>query len=458
MELTIELDREQVEKGLDRAARRLSQKYAIPGFRKGKAPRFIVENYFGRPALLEEASDDLINKAFREALTEEKIEPIGPASMEDMQMTDEPFQFTVVVPVDPTVTIPDHRAIRAPIDIKPIEDADVEQALEARRERHVVLREPEEERPAQRGDQVTAELEAFVDGEPVEERNPETPIQPSTLVLEPDRLAPGLFEHLVGMSPSQAAEIHSQMPEDHPNEKVAGKEVVFATRIIRIQERLLPEWDELPTLEEFDGTIEELREKTRAELIENARLNAEAETINSYIDQLVEQTEYDVPDVLIEQEADRILHQREHEYERYGVKPEQVYQMQGRKREDLVAELLPEGEKRLRISLALRELVRAEELTVEDTDIDAEVERILEGYEAEQRDRIRTLLSGQLRISMANEALDRKLRARILEIATGGTYTPPAPAAPAAASTAGDADSADAEAEAPAEAADDRPA
>src|SRR6266516_2195476 len=97
--LDIELAREQVEKGLDRAARRLSQKVNVPGFRKGKAPRFILENYFGRGALIEEATDDLINKAFKEVIQQEQIEPYGPASLDDVAFDQEPYRFRVLVPV-----------------------------------------------------------------------------------------------------------------------------------------------------------------------------------------------------------------------------------------------------------------------------------------------------------------------------------------------------------------------
>jgi len=102
--LDIELDQAQVEKGLDRAARRLSQKYTIPGFRKGKAPRFIIENYFGRPALIEEAYEDLVNNAFKQALDQEQIVPVGKANLEETHFEEAPFRFRVTVPVEPTST------------------------------------------------------------------------------------------------------------------------------------------------------------------------------------------------------------------------------------------------------------------------------------------------------------------------------------------------------------------
>jgi len=433
--LDIELDREQVEKGLDRAARRLSQKYNIPGFRRGKAPRFIVENYFGRSALLEEASEDLVNRAFRAALEQEGIDPVGQASLEDMSLDSEPFRFRVHVPIQPTVKLPDYRSIRVPLEVPEITEEMLQDAMDARRERHVVLKDLEEERPVQEGDQLEVELDASVDGQPLDDREPGTPPPPSTLVMEKRRLAPGLFDGLIGAHVGQRIAVISHIPEDHSNKRVAGKDVQFIVKINKIQERLLPDWEELTTLEEFEGTLDELREKTRAELAEQARENAERAVIDTYIERLVEQTEFDIPDVLIEREADRLLHNQEYyQYERYGVKAEQVYQMQNRKREDILKSMLPQGEERLKINLALREVVRAEGLEIEDDEIEAEVARLVDQYEEEQREQARALLSTELRATVASSVLDKKLRDRIMAIATGqvdgasGDEAAPAPA------------------------------
>lgn len=435
--LDIELDREQVEKGLDRAARRLSQKYNIPGFRKGKAPRFIVENYFGRGALLEEASDDLVNKAFRTALDQAQIEPVGQASLENVSFDAEPYTFRVTVPVEPTVKLADYRAIRAPLEAPEITDELLQEALDSRRERHVVLKDLEEERPVQDGDQLTVELDAVVDGQPLDEREPGTPPAPSTLVMDAKRLAPGLYDALLGAQVGQVVAAVSQMPEDHANERVAGKEVQFVVKVNQIQERLLPEWDELPTLEEFEGTLDELREKTREELAEAARESAERSAVDQYITSLVEQSEYDLPDVLIEREADRLLHDQEYQqFGRYGVTAEQVYKLQNRDRDEIVKGMLPQGEERLKINLALREVIRAEGLDISDDEVEAEVGRLVEQYEEEQRERARHMLSGQLRSSVASNVLDKKLRDRLIAIATGNAPAlEPAEAAPESAET-----------------------
>jgi trigger factor len=429
LSVDIELDREQVEKGLDRAARRLSQKFNIPGFRKGKAPRFIVENYFGRSALVEEATEDLINKAFKEALQQEQITPFGQASLADVSFDTPPYHFRVTVPVAPTIRLPDYRAIRVPYQPREVTDEMVAQAMDARRERHVVLRTPEEPRPAQPGDQLTVQIESFLDGEPLEERAEGAEIPESTVVLEPGRLVAGLYDGLLGIAPDETREVVATMPDDHANEKVRGKDVTFNVKLLRVEERLLPEWDELPVLEEFEGTLDDLREKTRAELVENTRNADQREAIDTYITTLVGQTEYDIPDALIEQEADELLHQRGHDLERYGITLEQMLQYRGQSHDDAVEELKPEAEERLKSTLALREIVRAEGLTAGEADVDAEIERLVDTYEEDQRERARALLGTQLRSSVASSVIDKQLRDRIFEIATGNAPPLDTPAA-----------------------------
>ncbi len=417
--LTVELEKEQIEKALDRAARRMSQKYNIPGFRKGKAPRFIIENYFGRAAILDEASEDLINRAFRDALDQEQIEPYGQPSLTEVSLAEAPYQFTVEVPVAPTVRLPDYRAIHVPFTSAEVTDDMLQRAMDVRRERHVVLRALETPRPAQQGDQLTVELETLVDGKPLDERPEGTAPPQSTLVLDPDRLVPGLYEGLLGMNAKSVADITARMPDDHSNEEVRGKDVRFVVNILDIQERLLPEWDELPTLENFDGTLEELREKTRGELIEVARRNAEDETIDEYVRQVVAATEFDIPDALIEREADRLLRQREAEFERYGVRPEQVYEIQGKKREDLLEELKPQAEERSRTNLVLSKIVSAEGLSPDEDEIDQEVERLAAAYDEARRDNVKLTLRTDLQSFVASSIIDRKLRRRLLVIATG---------------------------------------
>lgn len=417
--LEIEPDPEMVEKELDRAARRLSQRVTIPGFRKGKAPRFIIESYFGREALLEEATDELINTAFRKALEQESIEPVGRAELKDIEQ--EPFRFRVEVPVEPTITLPDYRNIRVPLEIEPITDEHVQRSLNALREQHVVLQEPEEQRPARPGDQLTVVLETFVDGKPLEEREEGQEPQEDTLILEDERLLPELYEGLQGVQVGETREITAHVAEDHRDERVAGKDVTFKVEVRAIQERLLPEWEELPTLLEFEGDIDALRADVRRRLEETAEEQARTAVLNQYIEKLVESIDYDLPDAMIESQAEELLHRQEAELARYGITLDQLLQYRGQTHDQAVEEFKPQAERDVKVMLALRAFIRAEGLEISEEEIDEEIEKIVADTEEEHRDAMRSLIEGQndLRGRIASTALNRKLRERIVAVATG---------------------------------------
>ncbi|NJM05389.1 trigger factor [Candidatus Gracilibacteria bacterium] len=414
----IELDKAQLEKGLDRAARRLSQKVNVPGFRKGKAPRFIIENYFGRDALMEEASEDLINNSFKAALEQEGIDPIGPASL-DHVISSDPFTFRVNVPVAPTITLPAYRAIRVERAIEPVTDEMLSRSLDALRDKHVVLKELDEPRPAQQGDQLTVRLESIVDGEPLEERQEGEEVAENPLVLEPGRVVDELYQGLLGANVGDKLEIAATMPEDHQSEQVRGKQVTFKVDVTGMQERMLPEWEDLPSLEAFEGSIDELREKTFKELEDAARQVAERDTLDSYLEQLVAQTEYDLPDVLIENQASDMLHEQSAQFERYGITLEQMLQYRGKTPDEAVAELLPDAERQLKTTLALQNLVRSESLVISEDEIDNEVARMVLDYAEDERGNVGQMLASQYRGSVASVVLDRKLRERLLAIARG---------------------------------------
>lgn len=446
LSLQIELDKERLERGLDQAARRLSQKYPVHGFRPGKAPRFIIERTFGREALIEEATEDLVNKAFREALKQEQIEPVGPASLQNVSSSD-PFIFEVHVPVQPTVDVGDYRAIRAPLEIAEVADDQVERALEMIRDRHVVLKELDEPRPAQEGDQLRVRLETIVDGEPLDQRDEDGEPPEQTLDLVEGRLVDELHAGLLGASVGDVKEITATMPDDHSNEQVRGKEVTFKVEVLGIQERLLPEWDDLPALENFEGTLEDLRAKTRADLEAAARNAAERKTLDSYIEQLVAQTSYDIPDVMVHDLAHQMLHDQERQFARYGITLDQMLQYRGQTHEEAIEALVPDAERQMKVTLALREVVRAEGLDISDSEVEAEVRRMILDYDEGERENVAQILQTQLRGTVANSVLDRKLRERLIAIANG--EAPPAAAEEAATASGAEAGAPEAPADSP---------
>ncbi|WP_322814392.1 trigger factor [Chloroflexus sp.] len=460
--LQIEIDRDQFERSLNQAARRLSQKFPIQGFRPGKAPRFIIERTFGREALIEEATEELINTGYRKAIKQENIEVVGPPNLDKIHSI-EPFVFTVHVPVPPTVTLPDYRSIHVPLAVEPITDEMVEAALEQIREKHLTLQELDEPRPAQQGDQVQVRLKTVVEGEEEEateeqteevaddseakaeteaetdqtddeEKGDEVESEGSeeTLPLEPNRLIPELYEGLIGTSVGEKKTIVAVLPDDHHEESLRGKKITFHVEILDIKRRIVPAWEELPALESFNGTLEEFRAHVRENLANQERKRAEQEQLNAYIEQLVEQTTFDIPDVMIRDVAHSMLHEQEQQFARYGISLDQVLQYRGVTHDQAVDELIPEAEKQVKVTLALSEVIKQEGITVDEDEIEAEIQTILESYDEKQRPQVESSLRGQLRSSVANVVLDKKLRALLNAIASGNSTdtSDSSPAAP----------------------------
>lgn len=451
--LQIEIDRDQFERSLDQAARRLSQKFPIQGFRPGKAPRFIIERTFGREALIEEATEELINTGYRKAIKQENIEVVGPPNLDKIHSI-EPFVFTVHVPVPPTVTLPDYQSIHVPLDVEPITDEMVEAALEQIREKHLTLQELDEPRPAQQGDQLQVRLKTVVEGEEekkTEEQSEDTADDSETeaevetdqtddeeagseetLPLEPNRLVPELYEGLIGASVGEKKTIVAVLPEDHHEESLRGKKITFDVEILDIKQRIVPAWEELPALEGFNGTFEEFRAHVRENLANQERKRAEQEQLNAYIERLVEQTTFDIPDVMIRDVAHSMLHEQEQQFARYGISLDQVLQYRGVTHDQAVEELIPEAEKQVKVTLALSEVIKQEGITVSEDEIEAEIQTILESYDENQRPQVERTLHSQLRSSVANVVLDKKLRARLNAIASGNSTdtSDSSPAAP----------------------------
>lgn len=425
--LQIELDRDRLERGLDQAARRLSQKYPVRGFRPGKAPRFIIEQTYGRQALLEEATDDLINKAYRDVLKQEQITPVGQPSLQEISSTD-PFTFRVNIPVPPTVTVGDYRAIRMALEVDPISDEQFDRALESLRDKHVVLQELDEPRPAQDGDQLRVNLSTIVPAaDPEAEPDVEAPNE-QTLDLVQGRLIDELYTALIGANVGDNVETQAQMPDDHANEDVRGKLITFKVEVLGMQSRLLPDWEDLPTLEEFDGSLDELRAKTRAEMEEAVRKAAERKLTDAFVEQLLESTDFDIPVAIVRDLAESMLEEQGQQFERYGITLDQMLQYRGKTRDDALDELMPEAERQTKVTLALQEVVKAEALTVDQDDFETELARMLAEYAEGERAQIEQILRSQLQNTVASAALDRKLRARIIDIVTSEA---PAEAPPA---------------------------
>jgi trigger factor len=471
--IDVELDQQQVQKGLDRAARKLSQQFRIPGFRPGKAPRQIVENYFGRERLLEEASDDLIQKSFPEALKQEQIVPVGRPTLENVEQ--QPFRYRVSVPVEPTVELPEYTGYGLSLDVEEVSDEQVQKLLDAQREQHVVLQELDEPRPAQLGDQVSVtitsdldddelddedldddefdddqielveeeegDVEAEVDAEldeleddEVDELDAEDELeaedeagQEQQIALVEGRTRPEILEALVGAQPGETRTVTISYGDDEESEALRGRDVSYTLKVNNVQERLLPDWEELPTLTEFEGDFEALRANARERLERAAETKARQEVVNTFLERLESETELDIPDAMIEERAAELFHAQFEQFSRqFGISEDQYLQAVGKSHEEATAEFNEQAAQDMRRSLVLRALIERENLSIDDADLAEERERLLEGFDPTRREEMAKLLDQpQMRQSIQSSALDRKLNDRLVALATGQAEAAP---------------------------------
>ena len=282
--LTVEMEPAEMEAGMQDAYRRLAQKANIPGFRKGKAPRMVVERQLGRGRLLEEALDRLLPQAYEQAIKEQEIEPYAQPEL-DITQTD-PLIFKAVVPLKPTVELGDYKSLRLapnPVDIK---DENIDAVIEDLRHQHATW-EPVE-RPLAYDDMAVMDISGEVEGKPyVKKIAAQYPVIKET--ISP---APGFPDQVVGMKKEEEREFDLDFPADYPNKNVAGKKGHFKVTLHEVKEEKLPELNEdfVKQISTDFKTVADLRQEAEKSLKlrgeENSRMDFEERVINAVIEAL----------------------------------------------------------------------------------------------------------------------------------------------------------------------------
>jgi trigger factor len=415
--LSIEIDAERVEHYMRRAARRLSNRMQIPGFRKGKAPYNLVLQRLGREALIGEALEELSGEVFKEALEESGIEPIDQAKLESVE--GEPLTLKMIVPVAPVVELSNYRQIRLEPEEVSVDDEAVEEVLKEIQKNHAEQRPVQ--RPAQRGDIVVMDVKATVEGEAVfsdEER---------TLILETDALypLPGFSEQVVGMVIGEDREFDLPYPEDSNIPDLAGKEVHFTVHLYDIKEEVLPALDDDLAMTAGDyETLDELRASARESLQLIAEREAEERFIARVLEEVTEGSRAEFPPVLLERELDDMVAEQDRLLrQQRGLTLDNYLQTIQVSAEDFRADLRPRASERLTRFLVLNEVAQAEGVQVSPDEIEKEIERLSQPY-GEQAETMKKILSSPTSQSSLNaDLLIRKAIEHLVAIARGEVPT-----------------------------------
>ena len=409
--LNIEVEPAEIEKYMEKAYNRLVKRVSVPGFRKGKAPRDVLERQIGKDAMFKEALEDLIPETYKEALEEQKIEPIAMPQFELIQT--EPLLFKAVVPLKPTIKLGDYTEIR--VESKPVEvkEEDIEVTIEQLRNQQAVLSPVD--RPVQFDDVVTIDIEGEKEGESF-------PIR-KDVVYEVTREAklplPGFAEKLEGMSKGEEKSFVLSYPPDYEMQELAGKDHAFKVTVTEIKEKKLPEIDDelAKTLGKED--LASLREQIASTLKAGAEERARLELEQKAVDAAVELSEVEYPSALADIEIDRLLSEEARQFTEGITGLENYLRTINKTMDDHKAELRPMADRRVIRSLVLGKIAEDEKIAVEESEIDAEIERMLKDADKEAEEMRKFFSLPQARESLRQFLIGRKTIERLVQIAKG---------------------------------------
>ena len=380
--LEVEVPADRLDRAVGEAVRALSKRTRVPGFRPGKAPRGVLEAVLGQGAVLDEAVDRLVQSSYRDALIEQAILPLTNADVEIVQAEEgKPLVFKAIVQVRPEVELGDYKNFNFKPEIETIDDTKVDKVIEEMRDQSATLA-PVEDRGAQKGDYAVIKYEGSRDGTPFEggtaERMP--------LIIGEDRLIPGFEDNLVGLEVGGTRGFDITFPEDYMEESLAGKEAHFEVELRELREKVLPDLDDdfVKSMGDFED-LAELRSEIKKRLERNALDRARHEFADRIIDYAVANATLELPDVLIDQEVEVMHDEFRGSIARQGISEEAYLKVTGKTDADLHADFRPDAEKRVKVLLVLSKVAEAEGVTIDDADIDAEVQRGRDRYQGDQK-------------------------------------------------------------------------
>jgi len=409
--LTVEAEPDDVEPALERAYRQLVQKIEVPGFRRGKAPRAMLERYLGNEAFLDEAVQHLVPQLYSRALEEQSIDAIAEPEIEVTQS--DPLIFKATVPVRPTVELGDYHQIR--VDPEPVEVAEeeVDKVVEQIRYQHAPWQPVE--RPIQFGDLVTMDVEGTLDGKPgLDEKGVEYQV-----VKDFPSPVPGFPEQLEGLERNQEKEFTLSFAADHEASQLAGKEYQFKVLVSEIKEKDLPELNDefAKSIGEGFETLAALRERVTSNLKSMAEDEARRRLEDKVMETLAELSQVDFPPVLVEHEIERLIRERESSVEGH-------IRNSGKSEEELRQELHPLATKRVTGALLLSKVLETEQIEVTEAEVDEEVEAMAGGA-GERGEELKKMFDSQAsRQSLQEMLITRKTVRRLVDIALGSETEP----------------------------------
>ena len=379
--LTITVSAEEVEKALQAAYLKQRSKISLPGFRKGKVPRQMIEKMYGPEVFYDEAANHMISEAYGKAFDECELEIASQPTIDVVQLEKgKDFIFTAEVAVKPEVKLGEYKGLKVDKVSTRVMQKEVDEEIEKERERNARTVEVTD-RAVQDKDIVTLDFEGFVDGVAFEGGKGEN----YPLTIGSGAFIPGFEEQLIGAEIDKETEVKVTFPEEYQAKELAGKEAVFKCTVHEIKAKELPELDDefASEVSEEAETLEDYKAEVKAKIKERKENEGKEKKENQAVEQAVANAEIDLPAPMVDLQAKQMADDFARRIMQQGMSVEQYFQFTGLNEEKMMEELKPQAEKRIRTRLVLEAIVAAENIEVSDERLDEELQKMADSYQME---------------------------------------------------------------------------
>ena len=403
VEIQFSIDADTFKKAVNNAFKRESKKYAIPGFRKGKAPRSMIEKMYGADIFHYDAVNDLFPEAYEAAVKEAKVDVVGRPEPEVVSMSEaDGAVLKVKVAVKPEVTLGEYAGLNVTKKVKSVEESQVEAELKRMQDRNgrMLTREG----AAEDGDTVDIDFEGFVDGTAFEGGKAEH----YSLVLGSHSFIPGFEEQVVGHAAGEEFDVNVKFPEEYQASELAGKDATFKIKLHEVKYKELPNLDDdfAMDVSEYD-TLEELKNSIRKGIEDNNEKMADQQVENDLIEMVVNNMTAEIPQAMYDERIEELVQDFQYRISQQGLKLEQYLQYVGMNMDQFKAQFAEQAEKQVKMRLAMEAIVAKEGITASDEEFDKEVQRIADAYKMEA-DKVRSIVNEEaVKADLAvNKAID----------------------------------------------------
>lgn len=411
VKLTIEVAAEELEKAMQAAYMKEKSRISIPGFRKGKVPRAMIEKMYGPEIFFEDAANTLITQEYPKAVEESGADVVSRPEIDVTQIEKgKPFIFTAEVAVRPEVTLGEYKGVAVSKIDTTVTEEELNEEIDRERKsnaRTITI----DDRAVEDGDTAVIDFEGFVDGVAFEGGKSEN----HSLVIGSHSFIEGFEEQLIGKNSGDEFDVNVTFPEEYHAEELAGKPAVFKVKINEIKTEELPDLDDefAQDVSEFD-TLAEYKESVEKKIVERKEAEGKRAQENEAVDKIVEASQMEIPDVMIDSQARSMVDDFANRISQQGLSMEQYVQFSGTTVEQMIEQMQPEALKRIQSTLVLEEIAKKEDIQVSEEDIDAELEKMA-GMYGMQADQLKEYMGESEKESMKMEIAVQKAIDLVME-------------------------------------------